>query len=302
MKKVMSSFLKRHYSSVVETKDYIYAEGTIPIALVAHMDTVFKKQPEQIYFDQVHNVMWSPQGLGADDRAGIFAIVQIVRSGLRPHVILTTDEERGAFGAMALARIKCPFKELKYLIQLDRRGSDDCVFYECDNHEFIDYVEGFGFSLNYGSFTDISEICPAWMKAGVNLSVGYYNEHSETEILFVGQLLATISKVIKMLEAVDTAPEFKYIPSPAKAFAKQWYVAYGMPGDSQVMRCNGCNKYFMEEELLPTVMEDKTTGFYCPDCIGQKVSWCPSCGNAFENLGTEETLCIMCREKVDNGN
>ena len=93
------------------------ATGDIPIALVAHMDTVFKKPPEEIFFDQKHNVMWSPQGLGADDRAGVFAIVQIVRSGLKPHVIFTTDEECGALGAMALAKLDCPFTELKYLIQ-----------------------------------------------------------------------------------------------------------------------------------------------------------------------------------------
>ena len=266
------------------------------------MDTVFKKQPEQIFFDPKHNVMWSPQGLGADDRAGVFAIVQIIRAGFRPHIIFTTDEERGAFGAVALSRMECPFKELKYLIELDRRGSDDCVFYDCDNHDFVDYVENFGFSLNYGSFSDISEICPAWMKAGVNLSVGYYNEHSETEVLYVGQLLATISKVIKMLEVAEAAPEFSYIPNPMRAYAKQWYVAYGWPVDNQVMRCNGCQKYFMEEELLPTIMEDKTTGFFCPDCIPNKVEWCPECQNAYENIGINKALCSICREKVKNGN
>ena len=35
--------------------------------------------------------------------------------------------------------------DLKYIIELDRRGSDDCVFYQCDNHEFDAYVEKFGF-------------------------------------------------------------------------------------------------------------------------------------------------------------
>ena len=77
LKKVLASFLKKHYKKVVHTKDYIFAEGTIPIALTAHMDTVFKQPPQEIFFDPVKNVMWSPEGLGADDRAGIFAIVQI---------------------------------------------------------------------------------------------------------------------------------------------------------------------------------------------------------------------------------
>ena len=306
LKRVLSSFLKKHYPKVIETKDYIYAEGTIPIALVAHMDTVFKRPPEEVFFDPKHNVMWSPQGLGADDRAGIFAIVQIIRGGLKPHIIFTTDEERGALGAMELAKLDCPFNELKYLIQLDRRGSDDCVFYDCDNPQFVDYVEGFGFSLNYGSFTDISELCPAWGVAGVNLSIGYRDEHSELEILFVGQMLATVSKVKRMLNAAAEAPVFQYIPSPTSrfSFTKEWYdwgisAAYGWSGDTNVAKCNGCKKYYMEEELFPAVMLDKSTKFFCPDCIVDKVAWCNECGSAFEKYSPEAPdtgTCPICSE------
>lgn len=305
LKKVLSTFLKRHYPKVIETKDYIYAEGTIPIALVAHMDTVFKNPPEEIFFDPKHNVMWSPQGLGADDRAGVFGIVQIIRSGLLPHVIFTTDEERGALGAMQLAKLDCPFNNIKYLIQLDRRGSDDCVFYECDNKEFVDYIEDFGFSLNYGSFSDISELCPAWGVAGVNLSIGYRDEHSECEVLFVGQMLATIAKVKKMLNAAETAKKFEYIPSPVTnfPFSQDWYnwgtIAYGLSDDPHVMKCNGCKKYFMEEELFPAVMLDKTTKFYCPDCIVDKIAWCDECGSAYEKYSPEAPdtgICPICSE------
>lgn len=304
LKRVLSSFLKKHYPRVIETKDYIYAEGEIPIGLVAHMDTVFKKPPEEIYFDPKHNVMWSPQGLGADDRAGVFAIVQLIRNGLKPHVIFTTDEERGALGAMELAKLDCPFNELKYLIQLDRRGSDDCVFYDCDNPKFVDYVEEFGFSINYGSFTDISELCPAWGVAGVNLSVGYRDEHSELEILFVGQLLATVNKVKKMLLAANDAPMFEYIPSTASQypFTKDWYgwgfSAYGLPDDTNVMKCAKCKKYYMEEELFPAVALDKSTKFFCPDCIVD-AAWCNECGSAYEKYCPEAPntgTCPICSE------
>lgn len=60
--------------------------------------------------------MWSPQGLGADDRAGIFAIIQIIKSGLRPHIILTTDEEVGGVGADLLSKNGNPFADLRYII------------------------------------------------------------------------------------------------------------------------------------------------------------------------------------------
>ena len=101
--------LRKIYPTVLETKDYICAEGVIPIALVAHMDTVFFKPATTIYYDRQKNTMWSPMGLGADDRAGVFAIIQILQSGLRPHIIFTTDEEKGCLGAEALAKTECPF-------------------------------------------------------------------------------------------------------------------------------------------------------------------------------------------------
>ena len=67
---------------------------------------------------------------------------------------------------------EAPMK-LNYIIQLDRRSSNDCVFYDCDNKEFTKYVESFGFLEGIGSFSDISVICLSWGIAGVNLSVGY---------------------------------------------------------------------------------------------------------------------------------
>lgn len=313
-KLIVSHFLKRHYKKIIETKDYIFAEGDIPIALVAHMDTVFEKDitsnGRELYYDEKHNVMFSPHGAGFDDKAGVFAILQIIKGGQKPHVIFTTDEEYGALGAMKLSKLDCPFTNLKYIIQLDRRGSDDCVFYECDNEEFVEYIESFGFTWNYGSFTDISELCPPWQIAGVNLSVGYRDEHSATEVLFVGQLLSTISKVKKMLNAAAEAPVFKYIPMANTPYGKDWYTwnknTYSWSDSNEVMKCHNCKKYFMEEELFPAVMLDKTTKFFCPDCLVDNVAWCSECGSAFEKYSLEAPstgICPICEdleEKIKN--
>ena len=70
MHEAMSHFLKARYdNNVIVTKDYIVAIGDIPIALVAHMDTVFKTPVADLYYDQRKGVLWSPQGLGADELA-----------------------------------------------------------------------------------------------------------------------------------------------------------------------------------------------------------------------------------------
>ncbi len=280
MKKTMSTYLRSKYKTITETKDYIYAKGTIPIALVAHMDTVFAHPATEVYYDRQKNVVWSPDGLGADDRAGIFSILQIIRRGLRPHIILTTDEEKGAVGASKLAEIDNPFEDLRYIIQLDRRGSNDCVFYDCDNQDFIDYVEKFDFVEAIGSFSDISMICPAWKVAGVNLSVGYRDEHSVSETLHIGHMLSTIEKVVRMLSEKDI-PKFEYIPA-SHSYSRMWYkwVPKTNPDDKH---CYLCKKEFLPEELIPVKTISGLNEFYCIDCIGTgRVNWCKSCGEAYE--------------------
>ena len=282
------------------------------------MDTVFTTPPEEVFFDQRHNVMWSPDGLGADDRAGVFAILQIIRAGLKPHVVFTTDEEMGGLGASKLTAIPCPFKDLRYVIELDRRGSNDCVFYDCDSPEFTEYIENFGFEWNYGSFSDISVLCPAWKIAGVNLSIGYRDEHSTSEVLFVGQMLSTIEKVKKMLQE-EEIPQFEYIESKytyydywLRDLGHKWggfkdsaaaahAYAYGW-GD--VITCSGCKKTYMEEEMYPVVMLDGSTGFYCSDCLVD-AGWCDECNSAFQKHSPEAPdtgLCIKCKELKEKQN
>ena len=193
LRQTLSTFLRRVYPNVVETEAYIYAEGSQPICLVAHLDTVFSALPEEIFYDPEQEVMWSPQGLGADDRAGVYAILSIINSGFRPSVVFTTDEEKGCLGAAELVidHPDCPFPNLKAIIELDRCGKEDSVFYDCDNIDFEEYIAQFGFKPNLGSFSDISTIAPEWGVAAVNLSVGYVDEHTYNERLYVKHLELT---------------------------------------------------------------------------------------------------------------
>lgn len=305
MRKTLSSFLKRKYKKVVVTKDYIFAHGDIPIALVAHMDTVFKKPATDVYYDQQKNVIWSPQGLGADDRAGIFAILKIIQSGLRPAIIFTTDEESGALGAEAMIKAfpDAP-QEFKYIIQLDRRGTNDCVFYDCANKKFETYVESFGFVTNWGSFSDISVLCPDWGIAGVNLSIGYMNEHQEIETLHVSHMLRTISIVKKMLMDVDNAATYEYIPDPMSYMYSYRFGGYNKYSwwnetDEAKFTCSKCGKSdFQDYEVIPVKDENgNTVAHYCPDCCSDALDWCVKCYEPFlPETDPENThTCPMCR-------
>lgn len=233
----MEMILENNYDTVLKSDDYLYAVGTIPVALVAHMDTVFTDTPTDwsIFHDTEKGVYWSPYGLGADDRAGVFAILKILQQGYRPSVILTLGEEKGGLGAQHFVQdYPMPVeKKLNFLIELDRRGYNDCVFYQCDNDDFVDFITQFGFELDTGSFSDISFICPAWKIAGVNLSVGYYNEHSEIEFLLETTLIRTIFLTEKILEAADLLDKpFEYIE--AVIYDKEFFEKFlAYPGEDE---------------------------------------------------------------------
>lgn len=294
----MASYLRKKYDKVVATKDYLVAVGDIPIALVAHMDTVFIRPVTNLYYDKRKGVLWSSEGLGADDRAGVFAILKILKSGLRPSVILTTDEEKGGVGACALSEIECPIPNLKYMIQLDRRGTNDCVFYDCNNLDFIQYVSTFGFCERIGSFSDISFLMPAWQVCGVNLSVGYENEHSLSETLQINALYDTIEKVKCMLTA-ENIPDFEYQEIEYYGSSNWWKrINHTLDVDDNAdlgFRCCQCKNPFSEYEIFPVKGRDGNTKFYCPDCIVGNVDWCCVCGEAYEITDPGvEGLCQDC--------
>lgn len=282
--------LDRGYNIAAEDrKNYLFATGDIPILLVAHLDTVFPSPPQEIYYDNTKCVMWSPQGLGADDRAGVFAILKLLQRGYRPHILLTCDEEKGCLGvAQFVQNWPEPIEGLKYIIQVDRRGENDCVFYDCDNAEFTEYVEGFGFKEQIGSYSDISILCPQWGIAGVNLSVGYVDEHDFVERLHFNWLYDTINKINKMLIAVDAAPKFEYVENYAR-----WWNA--IKNGAVTYKCKHCKDNFLYEDVFAVQNCNQDTVYYCLECAIDNVEWCEECGHAFENIDPEQKKCFSCR-------
>ena len=191
--------------------------------------------------------------------------------------------------------------KLKYLIQLDRRGANDCVFYDCDNSVFKNYIESFGFITNFGSFSDISFICPAWKTAGVNLSVGYYNEHSNSEYLCVGQLFDTIEKVKLMLKDVESIEYFKYIKMPEE---KHWFQSMEFfsnifTEEQDKKKCCLCGEQDYEYNLVPVKVKDGKILNYCITCLNmdENIFWCLECGEPFINENLSDSYCEDCRGK-----
>lgn len=222
VKAYMAVYLASRGYKVVSNDGYLYAEGDVPVLLVAHMDTVHRVTPKSIY--EVDGKISSPQGIGGDDRCGIFIIMNIVKH-LHCSVLLCEDEEIGGVGARKFA--KSPFiKELdvNYIIEFDRANATDAVFYSCANEEFIDFVtDATGYREAFGSFSDISVIAPASKIAAVNLSCGYYKAHTTDEYVVYDEMMRTV-EVAKVLIETD-CEAFEYVERKTPSF---WDYGYQM--------------------------------------------------------------------------
>ncbi len=191
----------------VNRKGYLYAAGTLPVLLVAHLDTVHREPVRVICRSDDGNILMSPQGIGGDDRAGVHMVLRILNQA-PCHILFCEDEEVGGQGAQKFARSGLR-PAVNYIVEMDRRGHDDAVFYNCDNRDFVDYVTGFGFQEAFGSFSDISVVAPYLGIAAVNISAGYYNEHQLHEHINMAHMEHNIARILEMVQT--PADQFEYV-------------------------------------------------------------------------------------------
>lgn len=214
--------LKKKYEGKACCSDgaFILVEGIAPIMLVAHLDTVHTEPVKTICASNDDNILMSPQGIGGDDRCGVYALSKLYETAkYKPWLLYTCDEEVGGIGAewfsLAYNDGKFPkaLDDLKLIVEIDRRGSNDAVYYDCDNSEFEKYITGAGFETSIGSFSDISIIAPELGVAAVNLSSGYYNAHTKSEYIDRQELENVISRVAEIIadSMQSKFPRYRYI-------------------------------------------------------------------------------------------
>lgn len=225
LKLYMTNILKTMRYEPVNENGFLYAKGEIPVLLVAHLDTVHATLPTQIREDKDGRIS-SPQGIGGDDRCGVYMIQEIVKE-LKCSVLLCEQEEVGCIGASKFANSKYIDKlDVNYMVELDRNGKNDAVFYECDNEDFTKFVlKNTGYKKQPGSFTDICKLMPKAKIAGVNLSCGYYSAHTTNEYVVPAEMNNTI-EVVKKLVQTQVNEAFEYIERKRTSYFDNWYKTY----------------------------------------------------------------------------
>ena len=198
LKQALEAELITSEYTVQKQKGFLYAEGSTPLLLVAHLDTVHRALPETICYSADGTVMMSPQGIGGDDRAGVYMILRLIQR-VHCHVLFCEDEETGGHGARAFTKSGIK-PDVNYIVELDRTGSNDAVFYQCRNRQFERHINSFGFQTAFGSFSDISILAPHLNLAAVNLSTGYYHAHQPGEYVRLDKVEELIGRVEKLLQ------------------------------------------------------------------------------------------------------
>lgn len=247
VKEYMGKYLTSKKYEVINEDGFLYAKGDVPVLLVAHMDTVHKEQCTSIIKDG--EKLSSPQGIGGDDRCGVFIIANLVKKH-HCSVLLLEDEEIGTVGARKFAKTDyIKSLDVNFMIEFDRKGNNDAVFYSCDNEEFTNHVlDNTGYKLAYGSFTDISVLMPESKLCGVNLSCGYYNPHTVNEYVNYDEMMDTISAAQILITAECEKP-FEYV---AKTYQSSYYNSNSRTYNSYGYTNDINNMYGNKSDDLPT--------------------------------------------------
>jgi hypothetical protein len=198
-------------------EQFVYIPGTREdkVLLVAHADTVGGDSKINVKFQNGRYYSAGKRCLGADDRAGCAILWNLRDSG--HSLLIPNAEESGCKGTRFLMKDDTWSKKIndehRFAIEFDRMNSSDLVFYDVGSGPFRKWCEeNFkGYKTAQGSFTDICYLCDKI--CGLNISVGYYGQHNNTEILVEKEWHRTLLRAREVL-AQKNLPRFEQPKRP----------------------------------------------------------------------------------------
>lgn len=190
--------------------------------VVAHMDSVhnFHSERDLVVSGNIIRAVYAKtnlmSGLNADDSNGILVALQLLETLPNLKVLFTTGEEFGGVGAYKAADNLAFFSDVSYLVQADRRGNSDLIIFtnglQTASPKFVSDISSvtdlYGYKEARGTFTDIGVLAEELQISGVNVSCGYYNEHTDYEncnikelekcLNYIYDIITTLSKEEKV--------------------------------------------------------------------------------------------------------
>ena len=262
LKKFVTKKLKETHNKVIEGDGYVYAQGEFPVLLVAHLDTVHKELPRELIYDKKTDSLSSPQGIGGDDRCGVYMIFEVIQQ-FKCSVLFCEDEEIGGVGAEKFIKTDIAKQlEFNYIIEFDRKGKNDAVFYDCTNDEFEDFITKEFYKSAWGSFSDISVLAPFLGCAAVNLSCGYYHAHTTSEYVVLSEMDESIKQACRILARTTEDDKFEYIEG---YYGDRWDWGYGYPDQDKMYLVEWFDRKSKQDEWIEVeaVSKAEAIGKFC---------------------------------------
>jgi hypothetical protein len=210
---------------VVSSSKYSY-HGHFDQTLKKWVDDKEDDKNKKVKLVKCRNILWNKNGiLGGDDRAGIMAMLSTNNSCIAdkidlPSILLTNGEENGGLGMKKfiedIGKSKVEeivFAPVRLILGLDRRGASEYVYYIEPPKEVKEYIESFGFTKELGSYSDSKDISVFLKIPSVNLSVGFYDNHTSRECIHIDETFLTARRVFKMLKDPIAQRYVPVIPS-----------------------------------------------------------------------------------------
>lgn len=169
-------------------------ENRSTVCFAAHLDTV-GHYPQGIirHFDKEKGLVVTDgkTPLGADDRAGVTVLLYLARAGIPGLYYLFVGEETGCVGSKAACQADYIPATVTKIISFDRRGKTSVITHQGSRRTCSDtFAEamtkalnqhGFSYTLDEnGVYTDSREFVDQIPEC-TNLSVGYYDQHTDKE-------------------------------------------------------------------------------------------------------------------------
>ena len=183
--------------------------------VVAHLDinqkacADFSIVTNEQWITGINNSTGKQIGLGHDDKIGVYFALQMLDRFKNLKCFFPLDEEVGCVGTGKSD--DSFFDNVGFMVQLDRRGHSDIsqstngieVVTEATKTQLMPILTEYGFHWEDCMFTDVGELVGMNDKQGVNISCGYYNEHSDTEILNIDQYMNSEAFAFEILKKVQ---------------------------------------------------------------------------------------------------
>jgi len=236
------------------------------ILWTSHIDTVHHSEPnkifQEVYMDDMTKTAFVTEKcdcLGADDGAGVWLMLEMIKNNVEGTYMFFRGEEQGCIGSSAMAKEYEEYlKNFTHAIAFDRKGKTDVITYqrgECCSEEFgkaMADVLGMGYEpSDLGVYTDTAEFLHLIPECS-NLSVGYQSQHTSTET----QDLAFLIQLRDKLISVDWAnTELPIVREPKHEDHWGWS-ANDMYGDNYYV---DVERYaYMDKKDLIALVKSKT--------------------------------------------